>query len=76
MYSVSGKKRNTLSRRVDHVGLAHIFYLHLLKTFHFIPETLINNMIRTLAKLHRHSCSLEDGSVAKGEAYQRCDHLL
>ena len=39
---VSGKKRNTLSNCyiVDHVGLAYIFYLHLLKTFRFIPDTL------------------------------------
>ena len=40
-YGVFGKKRNTLSNRlVDHVGLTHIFYLHLLKTFRFIPDTL------------------------------------
>ena len=42
-YSVTGIKRNTLSKPlVDHIGLAHIFYLHLLKTFRFIPVTPYN----------------------------------
>ena len=41
VHSVPGIKRNTLSEQplVDRVGLTHLFYSNLLKTFRFIPDT-------------------------------------
>ena len=44
IYTVCPEKNGTLELPlVDHVGLAHIFYLHLLKTFRFIPVTLYSD---------------------------------